>query len=88
MKNNNYLTYVDFHYTFAGSKIGKYTNVTVTNCDNSGGDCILKRGSDATISINFTIGEFPLLLFLLFFFFIFPHHGFYYNCREFHMREK
>ncbi|XP_040167147.1 NPC intracellular cholesterol transporter 2 homolog a [Anopheles arabiensis] len=37
--------------------IGKYTQVEVSNCADSDNSCVLKRNSNATISITFTSGE-------------------------------
>ncbi|EFN89512.1 Protein NPC2-like protein [Harpegnathos saltator] len=40
-------------FLFPGSTLGKFTNVSVSNCRTSDEKCILKRGNNATISIKF-----------------------------------
>ncbi|KAL5278238.1 NPC2 family protein [Megaselia abdita] len=40
-----------------GSKGGKFTKVTVSNCDTTQKECILKRNSTASITIDFSLGE-------------------------------
>lgn len=40
-----------------GSKVGKFTKIDVSGCDLTKPTCILKRGSNATISIDFNLGK-------------------------------
>ncbi|XP_063978098.1 NPC intracellular cholesterol transporter 2 homolog a-like [Diachasmimorpha longicaudata] len=40
-----------------GSAVGKYTSVTISNCGASDSECILTRGSNATIEISFNTDE-------------------------------
>lgn len=42
---------------FSGSKVGKYNNVTVSDCEPDAATCILKRGTDASITISFDVGK-------------------------------
>ncbi|XP_034941625.1 NPC intracellular cholesterol transporter 2 homolog a-like [Chelonus insularis] len=38
-----------------GSKVGSYTNISITNCKPEASTCILKRGKVVTISITFNV---------------------------------
>ncbi|XP_008557348.1 NPC intracellular cholesterol transporter 2 homolog a [Microplitis demolitor] len=40
-----------------GSKVGKYNNVTVSDCEPDAATCILKRGTDASITISFDVDK-------------------------------
>nr|UEP64262.1 lipid recognition immune modulator [Cotesia flavipes] len=40
-----------------GSKIGSLNNVTVSNCDPDASICILNRGKDVSIEINFNLDK-------------------------------
>lgn len=42
---------------FAGSKLGKFTKITVTNCEDIKPKCILKRGTNATVQIEFELSK-------------------------------
>ncbi|XP_015605615.1 NPC intracellular cholesterol transporter 2 homolog a isoform X2 [Cephus cinctus] len=46
----NNATFID-----CGSKLGNFTQVSVTNCTETASTCNLRRGSNATIDIAFTI---------------------------------
>uniref|UniRef100_A0A1A9ZLD8 MD-2-related lipid-recognition domain-containing protein n=1 Tax=Glossina pallidipes TaxID=7398 RepID=A0A1A9ZLD8_GLOPL len=43
--------------TIIGSKTGKFTSVYVSDCDTTKHECILKRDSNVTIIIDFTLAE-------------------------------
>ncbi|XP_055914826.1 NPC intracellular cholesterol transporter 2 homolog a [Eupeodes corollae] len=40
-----------------GSKIGKFTKVVISGCDTTKNDCILKRNTSASISIELMLSE-------------------------------
>lgn len=42
---------------FVGSKMGKFTRIEVSDCDTTKDECILKRNSDVSITIDFVLSE-------------------------------
>lgn len=40
-----------------GSKVGKFENVKVSNCDESKSFCVLKRDTIAKIDLDLTLGN-------------------------------
>ncbi|KAL9874141.1 NPC intracellular cholesterol transporter 2 homolog a [Glossina fuscipes] len=44
-------------FTDCGSKTGKFTSVYISDCDTTKHECILKRDSNVTIIIDFTLAE-------------------------------
>lgn len=40
-----------------GSKTGKFTKVVVSDCDTTKNECILKRNSSVSITIDFSLGK-------------------------------
>uniref|UniRef100_A0A1I8PDR9 MD-2-related lipid-recognition domain-containing protein n=1 Tax=Stomoxys calcitrans TaxID=35570 RepID=A0A1I8PDR9_STOCA len=44
-------------FTDCGSKIGKFTKVLVSDCDTTKNECILKRNSTVSITIDFSLAE-------------------------------
>ncbi|XP_075156215.1 Niemann-Pick type C-2a [Haematobia irritans] len=44
-------------FTDCGSKIGKFTKVVVSDCDTTKNECILKRNSTVSITIDFVLVE-------------------------------
>lgn len=45
-----------FCFFFAGSKIGRFSNVSVSDCDMTKSSCVLHRNTNATIGVNFNLG--------------------------------
>lgn len=54
----NYVLIVRHTIRTLGSKAGRFTNIGVSGCDTSKPSCVLKRGTNATISIDFELGKF------------------------------
>lgn len=46
----------NIYFQFTGSKMGRFTRVEVSDCDTSKSACVLKRQTNATISIDFELG--------------------------------
>ncbi|XP_065363394.1 NPC intracellular cholesterol transporter 2 homolog a [Calliphora vicina] len=44
-------------FTDCGSKTGKFTKVVVSDCDTTKNECILKRNSSVSITIDFSLAE-------------------------------
>ncbi|XP_054087450.1 NPC intracellular cholesterol transporter 2 homolog a [Zeugodacus cucurbitae] len=44
-------------FTDCGSKTGSFTKVLVSDCDTTKNECILKRNTTASITINFALNE-------------------------------
>ncbi|XP_005187474.1 NPC intracellular cholesterol transporter 2 homolog a [Musca domestica] len=44
-------------FTDCGSKTGKFTKVSVSDCDTTKNECILKRNSTVSITIDFSLAE-------------------------------
>jgi len=56
-----YLIYLEFNIIdiyFLGSRIGKFTKVSVSGCSLSDDKCVLVRGTNASISIKFIPSEY------------------------------
>lgn len=45
-------------FCLSGSKVGKFENVKVLNCDESKDACILKRNTTAQIDLDLTLGKY------------------------------
>ena len=45
------------HSFFSGSKVGSFTNITISSCEATDPVCILKRNSNATLDIYFTTSK-------------------------------
>lgn len=48
------------NFNFAGSMIGRFTKIEVSDCVTSSPACILKKNTNATIKIDFELSEFSL----------------------------
>lgn len=44
-------------YELTGSEVGSFTKISVSNCNENQARCILKRGTNATVAIEFTISK-------------------------------
>ncbi|TMW51033.1 hypothetical protein DOY81_003903 [Sarcophaga bullata] len=44
-------------FTDCGSKTGKFTKIVVSDCDTTKNECILKRNSSVSITIDFSLAE-------------------------------
>ncbi|XP_049310918.1 NPC intracellular cholesterol transporter 2 homolog a [Bactrocera dorsalis] len=44
-------------FTDCGSKTGSFTKVIISDCDTTKNECILKRNTTASITINFALNE-------------------------------
>lgn len=44
-------------WEFLGSEIGKFTKIMVSNCDETKPRCILKRGTNTSVAIEFTLSK-------------------------------
>jgi len=45
------------HTFFSGSKVGSFTNITISSCKGTDPVCVLKRNSNATLDIYFTTSK-------------------------------
>lgn len=45
-----------------GSEVGKFGKVSVSDCDETKSRCILKRGTNATVTIEFNISKSEICL--------------------------
>lgn len=52
----------DAIYRSTGSEAGEYTKITVNNCEESLPRCILKRGTNATVTIEFKLSKSEMCL--------------------------
>lgn len=55
---NRVIRTTHFSSSYTGSKVGKFTLVTLKGCDLSKSVCDLVRNTNASIEINFTVGEY------------------------------
>ncbi|XP_012278741.1 protein NPC2 homolog [Orussus abietinus] len=46
-----------FEFADCGSKLGRFTEVSVSGCETSQSVCVLKRGTNATIEIQFIVDQ-------------------------------
>lgn len=44
-------------FFFSGSKLGKFSKVSVSGCDEKANACVLKRHSNATIGLDFSLSK-------------------------------
>ena len=45
------------HTFFSGSKVGNFTNVTISSCKGTDPVCVLKKSSNVTLDIYFTTSK-------------------------------
>ena len=55
---NRVIRTTHFSSSYTGSQVGKFTSVNLKGCDMSKSVCDLVRNTNASIEIDFTIGEY------------------------------